>query len=80
MQGKEAERKLTNLAQAKSLTRLKSLTQNGSLTQLEPLTQLKPLTQVPRSVLLEELDVKRKSVISLASEDGHGRKVNTMSL
>ncbi|KAF4798072.1 regulator of G-protein signaling 22 [Turdus rufiventris] len=74
--GKEAERKLTNLAQIKSLTRLKSLTQNGSLTQPEPLIQLKPLTQVPRSVLLEELDVKRKSVISLASEDGHGRKAS----
>ncbi|KAM7071564.1 regulator of G-protein signaling 22 [Acridotheres tristis] len=76
LQGKEAERKLTNLAQLKSLTQLKTSTQPKSLTQPEPLTQLKPLTQLPKSVLLDELDVKRRSTASLAPKDGHGRKAS----
>ncbi|XP_068040040.1 regulator of G-protein signaling 22 isoform X2 [Anomalospiza imberbis] len=68
--GKEAGKKLINLAQ------LKSLTQPKSLTHPEPLTQLKPLTQLPRSVLLDELDVKRRSSTPLAPTEGHGRKAS----
>ncbi|XP_056340568.1 regulator of G-protein signaling 22 isoform X2 [Oenanthe melanoleuca] len=75
-QGKETERKLTNLPQVKSLTQLKSLTQRKSLTQTEPLTQLKPFTQLPKSVLLDELDEKRKSPVSLPPKDGQGRKAS----
>lgn len=81
MQGKEAGRNPTNVAQLKStepksLSKLKSLTERKSLTQPEPLTQLKPLTQLPRSILVKELDRKRRSSASLAARAGHGRKVN----
>ncbi|XP_053852109.1 regulator of G-protein signaling 22 isoform X1 [Vidua macroura] len=68
--GKEAGKNLINLAQ------LKSLAQPKSLTQPEPLTQLKPLTQLPRSVLLDELDVKRRSSTPLAPTEGRGRKAS----
>ncbi|XP_064248958.1 regulator of G-protein signaling 22 isoform X3 [Passer domesticus] len=80
--GKEAEKKLINLAQLKSLTQLKpltqpkSLTQRKSLTQPEPLTQLKPLTQLPKTVLLDELDVKRRPSTPLAPTEGQGRKAS----
>ncbi|XP_071277604.1 regulator of G-protein signaling 22 isoform X3 [Agelaius tricolor] len=86
--GKEAGKKLINFAQLKSLiqpksltqpkflTQPKSLTQLRSLTQPEPLTQLKPLTQLPKSVLLDELDVKRRSSTALAPIEGPGRKAS----
>lgn len=67
---------LKSLTEPKSLTQLKSLTEPKSLTQPEPLTQLKPLTQLPRSVLVNELDRKRRSSTFLAATAGYGRKVN----
>ncbi|CAN8183799.1 unnamed protein product [Coccothraustes coccothraustes] len=38
--------------------------------------QLKPLTQLPKSVLLDELDVKRRSSTPLVPKEGHGRKAS----
>ncbi|XP_066190229.1 regulator of G-protein signaling 22 [Sylvia atricapilla] len=82
LQGKEAGRnpmnaaQLKSLTEPKSLTQLKSLTERKSLTQPEPLTQLKPLTQLPRSVLVNELDRKRRSSTSLAPTAGYGRKAS----
>ncbi|XP_063246279.1 regulator of G-protein signaling 22 isoform X2 [Prinia subflava] len=74
LQGKEAGRNPMNLAQLKSLSQLKSLTEPKPLTQPEPLTQLKPLTQLPRSVLVNELDTKKRSSISSTHRDGYGGK------
>ncbi|NXA74214.1 RGS22 protein, partial [Thryothorus ludovicianus] len=38
--------------------------------------QLKPLTQLPKTVLLDELDVKRRPSTALAPTEGHGRKAS----
>ncbi|XP_019144582.1 regulator of G-protein signaling 22 [Corvus cornix cornix] len=47
-----------------------------NLTQLKSLTQPEPLTQLPRSILVDELDMKRGSETSLAPVDGYGRKAS----